>query len=501
MLFLAVNAEAQYANQTGNVVGTVGGACSSAGNDYAWPDTNGNVLKCVSNVWAVQGITAAAAGSTGYIQFNNAGVLAGSANHFWDNTNNRLGIGTSAPQSLLNVYGVPVGTATYGLVSIGTSWNGGAGGFSGSASGTMIAANAASGYGGNLIDLQKNGASEFKVDAFGDVSINGSGGFTWVNRTAFSSPGAGVITVAGNFSTSFGTPANNVFQIGLADAAAAVAQTLQVQNVVAGTTNTAGQNFTINGSQGTGTGAGGAIVFKTAPAGTTGTAQNALTEALRITSAGNVGIGTAVPSGTLDVNGPIYAANGGSNGVLFKNSSGSGDASIFEGGQLNIVMGSSDTMTFDTTGNNSTALSMQASGSYSAGTAATLLVGTTAIGTNLNGGNVTLAAGDSTGTGVSSLFFQVANAGVSGSGMNTPVTAMTITGTASGTGNVGIGTTSPQATLDVKGYARLALNSSQPVACSSTNQGALALTHLARTCVCTTASTWSDVVTGAACSW
>jgi hypothetical protein len=65
MLFLAVSAEAQYANKTGNVVGTAGGACSSAANDYAWPDTNGNILKCVSNIWTVQGTTAAAAGTTG----------------------------------------------------------------------------------------------------------------------------------------------------------------------------------------------------------------------------------------------------------------------------------------------------------------------------------------------------------------------------------------------------------------------------------------------------
>jgi hypothetical protein len=70
--------------------------------------------------------------------------------------------------------------------------------------------------------------------------------------------------------------------LGAADAAAPVAQTLSVQSVAAGTSNTAGANFTIAGSQGTGTGAGGSIVFQVAPAGTTGTAQNALVTALRI---------------------------------------------------------------------------------------------------------------------------------------------------------------------------------------------------------------------------
>jgi hypothetical protein len=73
-------------------------------------------------------------------------------------------------------------------------------------------------------------------------------------------------------------------RLGAADAAAPAAQTLSVQSVVAGTTNTAGANLTITGSQGTGTGAGGSIVFQVAPAGSSGTAQNALADALTISS-------------------------------------------------------------------------------------------------------------------------------------------------------------------------------------------------------------------------
>lgn len=64
--------------------------------------------------------------------------------------------------------------------------------------------------------------------------------------------------------------------LGNIDAAAPVAQTLSVQNVIAGTSNTAGVDFTISGSQGTGTGIGGSLVFKTAPAGGAGSTQNAL---------------------------------------------------------------------------------------------------------------------------------------------------------------------------------------------------------------------------------
>lgn len=69
-------------------------------------------------------------------------------------------------------------------------------------------------------------------------------------------------------------------------------------------------------------------------------------------------------------------------------------------------------------------------------------------------------------------------------------------------GTVGIGTTTPQATLDVKGYVKLALNSSQPASCSSTNDGSVALTHTHNTCVCVGASTaWVNTVTSVTCSW
>lgn len=73
-------------------------------------------------------------------------------------------------------------------------------------------------------------------------------------------------------------------QFGNADAAAPVAQTFQVQNVVAGTSNIAGATWTFKGSQGTGTGAGGSIIFQTAAAGSTGSTQNALATILTLNS-------------------------------------------------------------------------------------------------------------------------------------------------------------------------------------------------------------------------
>jgi len=70
-------------------------------------------------------------------------------------------------------------------------------------------------------------------------------------------------------------------------------------------------------------------------------------------------------------------------------------------------------------------------------------------------------------------------------------------------GRLGIGTTSPQAALDVNGYMRLAKNSAQPVACSSANDGAVAVTHVYTLCLCNGGSSiWVQSKDGStACSW
>ncbi len=53
----------------------------------------------LSNVSA----TASPAGSDGQIQYNNGGSLGGTANFYWSDSNNRLGIGTSAPSASLEI--------------------------------------------------------------------------------------------------------------------------------------------------------------------------------------------------------------------------------------------------------------------------------------------------------------------------------------------------------------------------------------------------------------
>jgi hypothetical protein len=147
-----------------------------------------------------------------------------------------------------------------------------------------------------LMDLQVGGVSQFKLSKSGILALASAS-----NSGAIRSNGQLMEAVAANASAYAPFQALSVFvggsndiiltrraaanlRLGAADAAAPVAQTLSVQSVVAGTTNTAGANLTITGSQGTGNAAGGSIIFQVAPAGGSGTAQNALATALTIDS-------------------------------------------------------------------------------------------------------------------------------------------------------------------------------------------------------------------------
>jgi hypothetical protein len=86
-----------------------------------------------------------------------------------------LGIGSALPNGKLDVIAAPAGSANYGLVNIGsatTAFDGAtAGFFVGSSSGTQLAVNAATGFAGNLMDMQLAGVSKFKVAASGQLSL------------------------------------------------------------------------------------------------------------------------------------------------------------------------------------------------------------------------------------------------------------------------------------------------------------------------------------------
>lgn len=138
------------------------------------------------------------------------------------------------------------------------------------------------------------GAATFNGNIAGTGSINTGATGVWFfqTRSALASLADGALQFqnsgnSSNFTISW--PVTAALQLGAAHAVSPVAQTLQVQSVVAGTTNTAGANWTLQGSLSTGTpaGAGGDIILKTTAVGAGATAQNTSVEVLRLTGATN----------------------------------------------------------------------------------------------------------------------------------------------------------------------------------------------------------------------
>lgn len=196
--------------------------------------------------------------------------------------------------------------ATTNIYDMADTWNDGATTFAAiKMNVTDTASNAAS----LLMDLQVGGTSKFKVDKTGaitasvgtnqpylrtqfsnyylqydsnggwEVVLNGTPKLSLTDGVSLSSVGSlrwtGVSDSGATIDLYLTRKAAATLQLGATDAAAPVAQTLGVQSVVAGTTNTNGTDFTIKGSAGTGTGTGGSIIFQVANTGASGTSQNA----------------------------------------------------------------------------------------------------------------------------------------------------------------------------------------------------------------------------------
>lgn len=114
----------------------------------------------------------------------------------------------------------------------------------------------------------------------GGVILAANVSFTWTNQVATGA--AGSTGTADTWITRGGAA---TIKLGQADAASPIAQTFVVQNVVVGTSNTAGANWTLAGSLSTGSGVSGDIIFQTGGTGAISTAQNAETAALTIKGA------------------------------------------------------------------------------------------------------------------------------------------------------------------------------------------------------------------------
>ncbi len=165
--------------------------------------------------------------------------------------------------------------------------------------GTGLGVNANGGNDGVIADFQFNGVSQLKIyrtatagNCFANAAFVSSATFGNTIGTASIFMGStsalhwttganpGLPNSATDLFLTRGGPAS--LQLGNLDTAVAVAQTLRVQSVVAGTAAANGANLTIIGSLPTGTGTSGDIIFQTGVKTGSGTTQGTPTTALTI---------------------------------------------------------------------------------------------------------------------------------------------------------------------------------------------------------------------------
>lgn len=212
-------------------------------------------------------------------------------------------------------------------------------------------------------------------------------------------------------------------RLGAPDAAAPVAQVLSVQNVVTGTSNTVGPNLTIEGSQGTGTGAGGSIVFFVAPAGTTGTSQNALSATLTLDSTK-----LATFAGKVTISGStVTALNVTAGGITSFNDIITTGGSFTTGSSGAFNWGSKAAWTSPATSFIRAGLANNASPNGYTIDFESSIAGTS---NNVSGASGTFQSGNGTGnSATSSLLFKTPVAVASGTGAQTETTQLTLNST------------------------------------------------------------------------
>lgn len=249
------------------------------------------------------------ANTTGFPAANLGGLGAGASTLLAGTASGTGGLaGTASPTFTgtvtepLQILGGNGAASVAAMISVGTQFTGGSGtttfpfwfiqptGTSAqtnwNTNGTMIGINAPAAWTGDFLNFKIGGVSTSRlvINVSGNITTPD---FTTVGGTLNLTNGSNIVGLGGGYfmrnnATGITSPAAAQLQFGNGDAAAPTAQTMGPQNVVGGTSNVAGQNWTINGSRGTGTGIGGSIIFQTAKASTTGSTQNALAAVLTL---------------------------------------------------------------------------------------------------------------------------------------------------------------------------------------------------------------------------
>jgi hypothetical protein len=191
------------------------------------------------------------------------------------------------------------GSQTTPVLDIKQTWN-----TSGNATGLKLnVTNTASGASSLMMDLQVGGVSQFSVYPGGFFTCRAGADVATASGNFALKNDAVLFTLGATYDTILSRRGAANFRFGGADNASPVAQKLSVQSIVAGQTNAsaAAYPFTITGAQGTGSGAGGSIIFQTAAANAGGgaTVQNTLTDTLTLDSVGSVRVVRALTVATL----------------------------------------------------------------------------------------------------------------------------------------------------------------------------------------------------------
>ncbi|MGW1425748.1 beta strand repeat-containing protein [Bradyrhizobium manausense] len=452
-------------------------AISSPATGLAIYNTDYDELETYNSVtygWEAVGAGALdAAGSNGQVQWNNSGILGASSNLYWDNTNIRLGIGTSTINNALS-FGGDAGRT----IAVEAASSGAGNGL------TIRAGNAQSGStnqnGGNLtliggigtgngssggqiiFQTTTNGASGTTYESWSTrMSISGNNGGVQINSTF--TPPTDIFTVGGNISLFSNPSSGGIGGLNFRGLNASGNQIVFASTAGGITSKVAGaengyMNFAVY-EAGTNTttmqinDVGGVAIGNSyiAALGTSSAPSNGLIVQ------GNVGIGTTSPAALLEVNGAALIDTGAVIGT------GASSPYLQLKGATAYKTIKDDAGTLDIwNGPQSQALmSIQEGGNVGIGTtapsAALDVVGTILARDNTTGTNnqVYINAGNSTTAGsasVNRLRFggsESPNAYFTIQGVGN-IDALTINGT-SGIYNVGIGTNVPLNKLDVSG--------------------------------------------------
>jgi hypothetical protein len=207
--------------------------------------------------------------------------------------------------------------------------------------------------------------------------------------------------------------------------------------------NVAGGELNLYGGQSTGSGAGGPIRFFTSAAGSSGSSPNSNTERMRVTSAGELLVGTTTAqTGSRFVfdttsTGHSMRLAGDTFATFLLEDKGVADASKpfqylqSDGGAL--IFGNADRSGTGTSGSTermritSGGTVYFGNGDFSASPAASTLRGTNGQGTDIAGAELIVQAGAGTGSAASgAVIFRTATAGASGSGTNSSTDRMRV---------------------------------------------------------------------------